>query len=74
MGFGSGTTCWQHLRDWNEAELRQRLHEALITELNATARIDWSLRGHFLLRQGAKGWVNTGPSLVDRDEPTWNTT
>ena len=42
LGFGSGMTCWRRLRDWNEAGVWQALHEVLLAELNAAARIDWS--------------------------------
>ncbi|MFF7330842.1 IS5 family transposase [Streptomyces sp. NPDC008150] len=30
------------MRDWNEAGVWQRLHEVLLAELNAAARLDWS--------------------------------
>lgn len=42
LGFGSGMTCWRRLRDWNEAGIWQQLHEVLLAELNAAARLDWS--------------------------------
>lgn len=42
LGFGSGMTYWRRLRDWNKAGIRQRLHEVLLAELNAAARLDWS--------------------------------
>ena len=42
LGFGSGMTCWRRLRDWHEAGLWQRLHEALLAELNAAGALDWS--------------------------------
>ncbi|KQX51067.1 transposase [Streptomyces sp. Root66D1] len=42
LGFGSGMTCWRRLRDWHEAGVWQRLHEVLLAELNAAARLDWS--------------------------------
>ncbi len=42
LGFGSGMTCWRQLRDWNEAGVWQRLHEVLLAELNAAARLDRS--------------------------------
>jgi transposase len=42
LGFGSGMTCWPRLRDWNEAGVWQRLHEVLLAELNAAAKLDWS--------------------------------
>jgi transposase len=42
LGFGSGMTCWRRLRDWNEAGVWQQLHEVLLAELNASAKLDWS--------------------------------
>ncbi|MDQ0988697.1 transposase [Streptomyces sp. V2I9] len=42
LGFGSGMTCWRRLRDWNEAGVWQQLHEVLLAELNAAARLDRS--------------------------------
>ncbi len=42
LGFGSGMTCWRRLRDWNEAGVWQRLHEVLLAELNAAAKLNWS--------------------------------
>ena len=35
-------TCWRRLRDWNEAGVWQRLHEALLAELHAAGELDWS--------------------------------
>jgi transposase len=42
LGFGSGMTGWRRLRDWQEAGVWQRLHEALLAELNAAGALDWS--------------------------------
>ncbi|MGW4565262.1 transposase [Streptomyces sp. NPDC004561] len=42
LRFGSGMTCWRRMRDWNEAEVRQRLHELLLAVLNAAAKLDCS--------------------------------
>jgi transposase len=42
LGFGSGMTCWRRLRDWQTDAVFDRLHEALLAELNAAGRIDWS--------------------------------
>jgi transposase len=42
LGSGSGMTCWRRLRDWHEAGVWQRLHEALLAELNAAGALDWS--------------------------------
>ncbi|QNS02166.1 IS5 family transposase [Streptomyces xanthii] len=67
LGFGSGMTCWRRLRDWNEAGVWQRLHEVLLAELNAAARLDWSRcvvdSSHV---RALKGGKHTGPSPVDR--------
>ncbi|GGN40612.1 hypothetical protein GCM10011578_088130 [Streptomyces fuscichromogenes] len=42
LGCGSGVRCRRGMRDWNEAGVRQRLHEVLLAEVNAAARLDWS--------------------------------
>jgi transposase len=40
LGFGSGMTCRRRLRDWDNAGVRQRLHEVLLDELRAADRLD----------------------------------
>src|SRR5687768_6375504 len=42
LGCGSGTTCWRRLRDWQEAGVWQRLHEAIRNWLGGAAAIDWT--------------------------------
>lgn len=42
MGCGSGMTCWRRLRDWQAAEVWQRLHEILLAKLQGANQIDWS--------------------------------
>ena len=42
LGFGSGMTCWRRLRDWNEAGVWERLHQALLVELHTAGQLDWS--------------------------------
>ena len=42
LGFGSGMTCWRRMAEWNEAGVWQQLHEALLAELNAADKLDWS--------------------------------
>jgi len=41
MGCGSGVTCWRRLREWQEQDVWQGLHEALLAKLNAAGEIDW---------------------------------
>ncbi|MCX4771958.1 transposase [Streptomyces sp. NBC_01260] len=42
LGFGSGQTCWRRLDRWQKAEVFDRLHRVLLTELNAAGELDWS--------------------------------
>ena len=42
MGCGSGMTCWRRLREWNEAGVWQRLHQALLDRLSVAGQLDWS--------------------------------
>ena len=41
LGCGAGMTCWRRLRDWHEAGVWDRLHQALLDELGAADQIDW---------------------------------
>src|SRR5690349_12761051 len=42
MGCGSGMTCWRRLRDWHQAGVFQRLHEALLAKLREAGKVDWT--------------------------------
>ena len=42
MGCGSGMTCWRRLKEWHEAGVWRRLHQALLNHLGEADRIDWS--------------------------------
>ena len=42
LGCGSGMTCWRRLRDWQAAELWQKIHERLLAALHQADQIDWS--------------------------------
>jgi transposase len=42
MGFGSGSTCWRRLRDWQDAGVWERLHRTLLDRLGDADKIDWS--------------------------------
>ena len=42
MGCGSGMTCWRRLRDWQQAGVWAKLHEALLSRLHGADRLDWS--------------------------------
>ncbi len=34
MGCGSGMSCWRRLRDWQQADVWQKIHEVLLAKLN----------------------------------------
>jgi transposase len=38
----SGVTAWRRLRDWQQAGVWERLHRALLEQLNRAGAIDWS--------------------------------
>lgn len=42
LGYGSGTTCWRRLAEWNKAGVWQRLHEVLLDRLRAADALDFS--------------------------------
>lgn len=42
MGFGSGSTCWRRLRDWQRAGIWAELHRRVLDRLGEAGKIDWS--------------------------------
>jgi len=42
FGYGSGVTCWRRLREWQQAGVWERLHQAVLAKLNGAGEIDWS--------------------------------
>lgn len=42
LGCGSGMTCWRRLRDWQRAGVWERLHQALLRQLQEADKLDWS--------------------------------
>jgi transposase len=41
LGYGSGTTCWRRLREWQRADVWRCLHQARVQRLQHASRIDW---------------------------------
>ena len=58
LGWGSGTTCWRRLRDWQETGVWQKLHERLLNWLGDEAAIDWSRASVDSLSMRAKRGAN----------------
>lgn len=44
LGYGSGTTCWRRLRDWQKAGVWDRVHQTLLERLRAGDRLvlEWA--------------------------------
>jgi transposase len=42
LGFGSGSTCYRRLVEWQQAGVWEQLHELLLSELRAAGEIEWS--------------------------------
>jgi len=39
LGYGSGSTCWRRLRDWQKSGVWGRIHQALLDRLRAGDRL-----------------------------------
>ena len=42
LGFGSGSTCYRRLDEWQRAGVWERLHALLLAELRAAGELEWS--------------------------------
>jgi transposase len=42
LGFGSGSTCYRRLCEWQEAGVWEKLHALLLAELHAAGELEWS--------------------------------
>ena len=67
LGCGSGTTCWQRLRDWHRAGVWEKPHGRLLNWLGDEAAVDWSRASVDSLSVRAKGGAR-------RPAPTRSTT
>jgi transposase len=41
LGFGSGSTCYRRLDEWQRGGVWERLHEVLLAELHRDGLIEW---------------------------------
>src|SRR5262245_20037592 len=42
LGFGSGSTCYRRMVEWQQAGVWERLHALLLAELRAAGELEWS--------------------------------
>jgi transposase len=67
MGCGSGMTCLNYLKAWQDAGVWEKLHRLLLAELREADKIDWSraaLDSSSVRALG--GGEKTGPNPTDR--------
>jgi transposase len=70
MGCGSGMTCWRRLKEWHEAGVRRRLHQAFAQPPRGGRPHRLVTRFSGLLgRARAKGGAQTGKNPTDRGKP-----
>src|SRR5438067_9388330 len=75
LGFGSGSTCYRRLDEWQRAGVWERLHEVLLAELRAAGELEWSRAvadsSHV---QAKKGAPRRARARLIADAPAPNTT
>ena len=75
LGFGSGSTCYRRLDEWQRAGVWERLHKLLLRELRAAGELEWSRAvadsSHVQAKKGARKraqapWIGpeTAPSTI----------
>jgi transposase len=42
LGFGSGSTCYRRLDEWQKVGVWERLHALLLAELRAAGELEWT--------------------------------
>ena len=42
LDYGSGWTCWRRMREWAEAGVFDRVHQAVLDRLGEQGQLDWS--------------------------------
>jgi transposase len=42
LGFGSGSTCYRRMVEWQQAGVWDKLHALLLAELQAAGELEWS--------------------------------
>lgn len=69
MGCGSGSTCWQRLKEWQEAGVWQRLHQVHLDRLGKSDRTDWERAS----LDSASVQVKGGRSCRQEPDGSWQT-
>jgi transposase len=79
LGFGSGSTCYRRLDEWQEAEVWERLHALLLRELRAAGELEWARAvadsSHVQAKKGAPRRAPARLIAAEEDQSTtsWST-
>ena len=64
LGFGSGSTCYRRMVEWQEAGVWDRLHAILLADLHAAGELEWSRAvadsSHLQAKKGAPRRARAG--------------
>src|SRR5881398_1171961 len=79
LGFGSGSTCYRRMVEWQQAGVWERVHALLLAELQAAGELEWSRAvadsSHVQAKKGAPRrararWIEPDPG---RSTTSWST-
>lgn len=79
LGFGSGSTCYRRLDEWQRAGVWEKLHALLLAELRAAGEIEWSRAvadsSHVQAKKGAPRRARAQLIVAERAPSTtsWST-
>jgi transposase len=79
LGFGSGSTCYRRLDEWQRAGVWERLHALLLAELRAAGELEWSRAvadsSHVQAKKGAPRRARARLIAADaaRSTTSWST-
>ncbi|MGW5645371.1 IS5 family transposase [Saccharopolyspora sp. NPDC003752] len=72
LGFGSGSTCWRRLAEWQHAGVWEELQEVLLAKLRGAGQLDFSratVDSSQIQAKRGRSSPKVGPSPVDRGRP-----
>jgi transposase len=79
LGYGSGSTCYRRLDEWQRAGVWQKLHALLLSELRAAGELEWARAvvdsSHVQAKKGAPRRARARLTEPDRAPSTtsWST-
>ncbi len=78
LGFGSGSTCYRRMVEWQRVGVWERLHAQLLSELRAAGELEWSRAvadsSHVQAKKGAprRARARLIADELDRSTTSWS--